>query len=330
MDTLTVQVWKLDFSEFKSPAAKLVALALARRSHESGASWARQALLATDCGVSKQTVHRCLEELAEAGWLKRVARRRKDGGRSSDMIWLTLPQITLNATTVDLKEAKRIDDDQPEPSDEDDAFVDSPAIRESAGSAPAMPPQPATVSGAFLTESLKDSDRKKDAREPLEDSISTAVELIWQKASKTGRERSSKADIAASLKAAIGRGHGIETILRGLGSYLASPDATKDDGAYQRGAHVMLAKDRFLSFVDDPAPATRADQVARTDLGTSDAPSDKLQRHWMTLFAQGMPWPPERGPQPGRLGCRVAGAVQREFGVEPFEMAQAEDEAAFD
>lgn len=42
------------------------------------------------------------------------------------------------------------------------------------------------------------------------------------------------------------------------------------------------------------------------------------QRKWMEEFVEGtFRWNPQRGPEPGQPGCRVAPDVQREFNVEP-------------
>jgi Uncharacterized protein conserved in bacteria len=47
-------------------------------------------------------------------------------------------------------------------------------------------------------------------------------------------------------------------------------------------------------------------------------PEDWRQRRWMAEFVEGQfPWDPRRGPKPGEPGCRVAPAIQREYGVEP-------------
>jgi hypothetical protein len=331
MDTLTVQVWKLDFSEFKSPAAKLVALAIARRSRESGSCWARQATLADDCGVSKQTIARCIEELGAAGWVAKVERRRDDGSRSSDKIWLTLPEIVLSATTVDRNEYRR---------ELREADHDGSANHHDGDAAPSGSGEgPSTVT--TQKDSLKESKEKGSVPEGGDaPDFALAVDMIWQRASKIGRQRSSKADIDKALRAAVARGHGIDRILQGMGAYFGSEDATKDDGAFQRGAHVVLANDRWESFLDDAqAMAGRGEvmspEVAKAlgDLGTMEAPTPARQRVWMDLFSKGMPWDHARGPEPGRLGCRVSAALQLEFGFQPAALAQMPptgDDAAFD
>lgn len=334
MDTLTVQVWKLDFSAFKSPAAKLVALAIARRSRESGSCWAKHATIGDDCGVSKQTVARCIQEMVEAGWLQKVERRRGDGSRSSDKLWLTLPAVMLFATTVDPKELKRERADG-----EDDGDHGGLADHhDDEAASPRMASGPTSV--MMQKDSSKDSkERTLVPDEPEGDFVDYpgATSLIWQRASKTGRQRSSKMDIEKALRAAVSRGHALERILKGLGAYFASPDATKDDGAYQRGAHVILANDRWAGFLDDEQAradvgevVTPAALAAQQQVGTAEAPAEARQRLWMELWKQGMPWDPERGPQPGRLGCRITDAIQREFGAEPYQPPQDGDSAAFD
>lgn len=47
-------------------------------------------------------------------------------------------------------------------------------------------------------------------------------------------------------------------------------------------------------------------------------PEDWRQRRWMAEFVEGQfQWNPERGPEPGKPGCRISPEIQREFGVEP-------------
>lgn len=337
MDTLTVKVWKLDFSSFRSPAAKLVALAIARRARDNGMCWAKQTTLADDCGVSPKTVHRVLCELEERQppWVKRVERRRKDGSRTSDYIWLTLPEVVLEEDVVAANWRAHVD----EAEELDEGHADTAIGHDGKLGGPASPVGRAKESEQ--KESLKDS--KKEGSLPADadsnshaDDVKAAVDLIWKRASDQGRRRSSKADIEKALLAALGRGHAMERVLRGLRAYFESADATKDDGAYQRGAHVMLANDRWESFLDDDEAraAIREDtddaKAARAITGTLEAPSEAMQRTWMQLFGQGMPWNPERGPEPGRLGCRVDEAIQREFGVTPYAAPGTADDAAFD
>lgn len=352
-DNLMTKVWALDFQThrwqlpgpagngapegdlqaFTSPNVKFVALAIARASLANGACWAAQRTLATITGLSKQTVGRAVNELESAGWLKRINRHREDGGKSTDKLWLTLPEVVLAAEVVPPRpqrffggDVSDVDHDGPPP---------ITVEREP------LPPAGAPPIRESTQERESEGIRKKVSSVPAvggdpTPDFESAVGLIWAKASKTGRERSSKADIEQGLRAAVGRGHSMERILRGLGAYFASHDATKDGGAFQRGAHVMLAKDRWASFLDDAqaraeaGEATPAAAAAEADMGTVDAPTAKRQRLWMELFIQGMAWDPDRGPQPGRLGCRVSDAIQREFGVEPYAPPAAADEAAFD
>lgn len=337
MDTLSVKVWKLDFSEFKSPAAaRVVALAIARRSRESGLCWAKQTTLADDCSISAKTVHRVLCELEEhqPPWVKRVERRRKDGSRTSDYIWLTLPEVVLEADTVTDNWRSQVDAVE----GEKDGQADTTTGHE--GKLDGSRSPLGTVRESEQKDSLKDSEKKGSmpagADSNGHDDVKAAVDLIWKRASDQGRKRSSKADIEVALRAALGRGHSMERILRGMRGYFESPDATKDDGAYQSGPHVKLAKDRWESFLDDDQArrAIREDtpeaDAARAVTGTLERPSPALQRTWMELFVQGGAWNPDRGPQPGRLGCRVDDALQREFGVEPYAPPASTDDAAFD
>lgn len=348
-ENLMTKVWALDFlahrwtvpvegggeeeRAFTSPNVKYVTLAVARHSLHSGSCFASQKTLSSDTGVSKQTVARVIAELESAGWVRRIVRSREDGGKSTDRLWLTLPEVVLAAEVVPPRPQRFF----PGAVSESDHDVDPPTT---VVGHPAPP-----RGGAPLTESGQEGEVEgegKKASSPGEAGpapavdFKAAVDLIWQRASKMGRQRSSKADIEKALRAAVGRGNAIDRVLKGLGAYFASADATKDDGAFQRGAHVVLTNDRWASFLDDEQAradagetVTPAAAAVQADLGTTDAPSPKRQRLWMELWKQGMPWDPERGPQPGRLGCRVADDLQREFGAEPYKAGDDDDDAAF-
>lgn len=347
-ENLMTKAWALDFmahrwegpdgqeEKFSTSNVKFVALAIARASLMNGACWASQATLSEVTGLSTKTVHRCVQEMVQCGWMRLVERRRADGGRSTNKMWLTLPAVTLNQDTLPAKPQRFLPGEHADEVDSEGVPLDTVALQ--------VPPSGLTPSdsesGAYLKGDSKgkegrDSGRAKEDGTQGPD-LDSAVGLIWQRASEQGRRRSSRADIRKALDAALKRGHPIERILKGLGAYFASPDATKDDGAYQRGAHVMLANDRWESFLDDAQArqerqdASPAAQEAREVTGTLEEPSEAMQRMWMELYGQGMPWNPERGPAPGRLGCRVAPALQREFGVEPYGAPPADDAGAFD
>lgn len=69
-----------------SPKAKNLLRVLADRADKEGRSFARQARLAEDMGVSERTVRAALKELETAQWIVRERRYRRDGARSSDLV----------------------------------------------------------------------------------------------------------------------------------------------------------------------------------------------------------------------------------------------------
>lgn len=337
MSSLDTQIWALRFDWSKSPAsARLVALAVARRSFRTGACYASQSDLAEATDLSGKTVKRTLDELAEHGWLERVAAYRRNGARSTDKVWLTLPAVTLSATEVSEESIRETNEAMDMVGVGPDTVSTATAPTGGAGAYEGGEQDPPTVSPAFLRPTSRPTHRP-DSRAQThagDGELEIAVDLIWSKASQQGRQRSSKADIKKGLAAACARGHQMETILKGLAGYYESPDATKDDGAFQRGAHVILASDRFVSFLPErpSEPTTAAERTARAMVGDADTPTDDMQRLWMDLFTKGMPWNPERGPEPGRLGCKITAEIQRAFGVEPFALPAADDDnsGAFD
>lgn len=157
------------------------------------------------------------------------------------------------------------------------------------------------------------------------------TEAIWDAALKPGRTRSSKSKLEAGIIAAHNRGHSLEDILRGTLGYLSGHDATKDEGEYQKGLHLIMSNEIFLTWLEDgpdtlppgvidgeEAPAKAQEGDPR--LGTLERPTREAQRLWVASYANGMAWPSERGPQPGELGCRVEPHIQREFGFEPAQL----------
>lgn len=160
----------------------------------------------------------------------------------------------------------------------------------------------------------KEKNHAGEDADSASEEIDTAVDLIWQKVSAASRKRSTKGDLRAKLKAALKRGHSMERLLKGVAAYVGSQEGSKEEGAYQRGAHRIFENDFFESFLeDDGARASRGQEAASQELaeevGSLEEPSASLQALWMDLYSKGMPWPTQRGPQPGRLGCRVSDEI---------------------
>lgn len=130
--------------------------------------------------------------------------------------------------------------------------------------------------------------------------ISEVVDEIWTISPPRARQRSSRADIERALRAAVARG-GTETrIVAALRAYYASEDATKDDGRFAKGAHVVLRADRWEAFEDAPSamPLVRPDED----------PWPRRMLHWR----KAQYWNSEWGPKPGKPGCLVPAHLLQE------------------
>lgn len=328
MEHHIAKVWAL---EFPSQTHKFVALCVARMSIRSGLCWAKQKTIAADTQLHVKTVGRCLRELEEMGWITRNAYVRADGGRGADRIALTLPEVILERTTPDFRSPFGSEDDRDMDSSAPGPRSRLPS-RKSKVSTPTAPDS--TIEGGLEGESSEDA-RERDARSEADQvNLPLAVQLIWQAFSQAGRNRSSLADVKTELEKAIRRRPPSETaetrlerVMGGLKAYLATPDARKEHGAFQRGPHRLLLKDRWESFLTDGDGRLEEDQPpVDPEMGTSEKPGPKLQRFWAELAQQGMPWDSSRGPRPGMPGCRISPEIQREFGFTPWSPPPAEDE----
>lgn len=75
----------------------------------------------------------------------------------------------------------------------------------------------------------------------------------------------------------------------------------------------------YLSKAAEQVIQRRAAATAPWQSGEMNPSPDK-QRFWMREWTANADWRRgDRGPTPGEPGCRVAPAIQREFGVEPIE-----------
>lgn len=328
MIDLIVQVFR---TKFESPTEKLVALALARRcGGSSGKCFASQATLAEDTQVHVKTVARTLSALEERGWIVRRKHRMNGFGvRRTDSIFLTLPAVTIEAVVVKQKE------------DDDDADGDAVSNDPRPGLPPegvsrGVAPRPGLPQETMKkpdedssTAGLASGDREDEDSDDVD--LDVATDLIWQRVGDKGRERSSRADVRRALAAAIGRRAKGETpvarlqsIMRGIDGYIRSDEATRDGGAFERGAHRTIERDRWEGFVAPPGAE------AVSVVGSHEAPSEQLQRMWMDLYAESGRWPAERGPRPGQPGCRVDPLIQAQYEKGARPAAADEDEGAFD
>lgn len=311
---------------FHSPSIKtgthlLVALALARRCGDvNGVCFAKQATLAADTRLHQKTIAKVLAEFEGEGLIERVKYQPlADGTRVPDDIYLTLPAVTLPETGSRSKgvlDSRRVAGSHGVVGDE---------AMESSGQKPPRPGLPKKRPLKKPTEETNARNARGASLEGIE--IDQAVAVIWAGAGEVGRKRTSRPKIKTALEAAlrrrpkaVGAEDHLKRILMGLRAYLQSEDATKQNGKFEKGTHLLLEGDVWEAWLDDDAARAGKGVSAPVDpaLGTMEAPGPKRQRMWMDLDRQGMTWDPDRGPRPGERGCRVDAALQAEFGYSPW------------
>ena len=321
MIDLIVQVFRSPRIETTTHLA--VALAIARRcGDEHGVCFAKQATLAADSRLHVKTVGKAIADLEEMGLIERVKQEPDDSGRRHpDHLYLRLDAVTLPQTGRPETGSRRRSPGSPGSK----ARESSPSEPGSTGLPNKRPDEETNEVDARERDTHEDSDQVN---------LPLAVQLIWQAFSQAGRNRSSLGDVKDELERAIRRRPPNETaetrlerVMGGLKAYLATPDARKDLGAFQRGPHRLLIKDRWESYLTDGDGRLEEDQPPiDPEMGTSEKPGPKLQRFWAELAQQGMPWDSARGPRPGMPGCRISPEIQREFGFTPWSPPPAEDE----
>ncbi|MBW7057523.1 helix-turn-helix domain-containing protein [Paracoccus bogoriensis] len=79
--------WALDYP-VHSVTEKVILLVLANYANEYGVSWPSQKTLADQTALGERTVRRVLAAMDARGVIRRIARRRGNGSRQSDMILL--------------------------------------------------------------------------------------------------------------------------------------------------------------------------------------------------------------------------------------------------
>ena len=209
-----------------SPSEKLVLLSLANYADEDGRCWPSQRRMAAETSLSDRTVRSVLSALEEKGLIRREERQREDGSRASDVITLTLgerAQISGGAETVS-----------------------GGVATISGGVRKQFPGGAEMVSGLTTFEPSTDPSEEpkraaRGARKPAKDEI----EAIWAIVPRLARERSSRADLATALEAAMRRGHNPADVLRGLQAAYASATYSGD---HAKGVHRLIERDRWASF----------------------------------------------------------------------------------
>ncbi len=87
---LMSQVFQL--SDQYTSGTRLVLLALADHCSDDGACWPNYQTIAEKAAISKRSVMRIINDLEDQGIVKRVKRKNKDGGSTSNVFWLHLPK----------------------------------------------------------------------------------------------------------------------------------------------------------------------------------------------------------------------------------------------
>lgn len=213
---------------------KAILLVLANYADGDGYCFPGQQSIATQSACSERTVRRVLDSLESKGVISREERRRKDGSRSSDGLYL---------------EALRQPDTM--------SGSGRPTGHPVQSYRTPCPSSPDTVSGIYKDEpSEEPSEETSGAGEP---SPADLAEQIWSLQPVIGgKRRATRPDVRKALDAALKRKGQPSDILAALQAYYRLPDCRKDEGRYASGAAVMLNNDRWRDFLPQKrhAPAS--------------------------------------------------------------------------
>jgi uncharacterized protein YdaU (DUF1376 family) len=176
-------------------------------------------------------------------------------------------------------------------------------------------PQPQPQKSSVSNETVSGRPNEQAAKQVKQ----ADVDAIWRATPNKGRERSSKADLTRTLRAAAKRGHALAEIAAALSRYYASDEATRDDGRYAKGVHRLVEVDRWRTWSGDGASAG-------VDVASwGDAQWSRAMQLWRSEKA----WSPDMGPSPGEPGCRVPAAILAQHGhVEGVTPLRAANERA--
>ncbi len=275
-----------------SAAAKVVLLVLAENAGAADASSILSvATLVERTELSKRAVIQHLAALEASGLIGRERRWDTQGHRAADLIRLLIGDSGQGAPDAPRQAKSKVRETHQ--GEIPRCTTDTPKVHVvhslSAGGAPHI--------DKGLIEGLK---KGSDPAFQKAD-----VDAIWEITPRRGRERSSRKDIERALSSAVRRGHSPADVLRGLKAYYAGEDATKDDGRYAKGCHVMIENDRWEAF----APTVGDDEPARVPVdpwrSRVQAFADPSNRYWNAT---------DWGPLPGKPGCKASAVILAEFG----------------
>lgn len=186
-----------------------------------------------------------------------------------------------------------------------------------------------------ISESKSETETTEEAvRGPVE----IAAEKIWKSASKAARGRSSKTVLQRSIRTKAKQGHDIERIVAGWMAYLDTPDAKKNDGAFQPGPNVFINQDRFTSFTEEwgrsasPERSGERSGPFRVMRGVDDPKREReAQEFIVDRYQKHDVWNDDYGPRPGTPNCLFDPEVLKKFGYLQAPAAEdIPDDAAFD
>lgn len=142
------------------------------------------------------------------------------------------------------------------------------------------------------------------------------VEAVWSITPKESKERSSRADVEKALVSAARRGHAPDDILVGLAGYFASDQATKDGGAFVKGVHRMIERDRWQVFAEVDAPLLAAAEAPKP----ADVWARRIHAYRQNAYWNRLDW----GPPPGKPGCTIPDEVLMTAGYVPTPITKNE------
>ena len=328
-------------------SAKAVMVALGySHNQETGLCCPGRLRIAQLSGLKTRTIYDAIKALVEADppLIRVVERRRADKTRTSDsyVLLFATPEAIQQRISDDIaRAALAIQEDGNDPDELVADFANSvpgasggfrkndPTYRRLAPDlvAPGATQGKGKVKGEEETAPSKPADFAKELAAKL-----------WGLAPDVLKERwtdSDKRKLIVALNSALGAGDDPNAILAGLARYFQIKERAGEIDEVKT-INLLVATRLWEKWlprefeIDNPAPKPAA---AALSLGTADTPTEELQVRWMRGYVDYEPrirddfWPADkRGPPPGAPGCRVDPAIQRRFGVRPFEDLNREGE----
>lgn len=160
------------------------------------------------------------------------------------------------------------------------------------------------------------SESKTEVEKPAQPDWAKLIDRVWQVMTAAARRRTSRADIETGLKAAWKRGSDPELVVLGLEAYYRSPDATKDDGQYAKGAHRMIQNDRWKAFVDETKPPTPEQLSESMDALWGQRVGEYVRSKYWNEY--------DWGPRPGKHSCEVPSQILEQHGFTERKAVQWE------